>query len=174
MNLNDAIALIEHSSLTRPQETVWADLGCGSGLFTFALANLLQPGSTIYALDKNNIVLSEQSNPHHITIHQQQTDFEKSEIDFVNLDGVLMANSLHYVANKKQLINKLSSCIKDNGIFLIVEYETTKANPWVPYPIKFDLLRELFQSAGFASVIKLGEKPSVYGAEKMYAALIKR
>jgi ubiquinone/menaquinone biosynthesis C-methylase UbiE len=174
MKLNDAIALIRHSSLTQLPATVWADLGCGTGLFTFALANLLQPGSTIYALDKSNTPLSEYPYPHRITIHQQQTDFEKNEIDFVGLGGILMANSLHYMADKKQLINKLSSHIKDNGIFLIVEYDTMKSNPWVPYPIKFELLQELFYSLGFASVIKLGEKPSVYGSGNMYAALIKR
>ena len=31
----------------------WADLGAGSGAFTLALADLLPPGSLIYAVDKD-------------------------------------------------------------------------------------------------------------------------
>lgn len=32
---------------------VWADLGCGEGIFTYHLAALLQPGSKIHAVDKD-------------------------------------------------------------------------------------------------------------------------
>ena len=167
MQLNDAIALIGRSL---PGHT-WADLGCGSGLFTYALAHLLPRGSTIYALDKSRTALTEHPNPQEVIIHQKQTDFVKDAIALPRLDGILMANALHYAADKQPLLAKLGRSLKENGVFLAVEYDTEKANPWVPYPIKFDALRELFHANGYTAVTKLGERPSIYGAGKMYAAL---
>ena len=35
----------------------WADLGAGAGAFTLALADLLPPGSLIYAIDKDTAAL---------------------------------------------------------------------------------------------------------------------
>jgi ubiquinone/menaquinone biosynthesis C-methylase UbiE len=170
MQLDDAIGLIGRSL---PGHT-WADLGCGSGLFTYALANLLPHGSTIYALDKSRTPLTAQANPQQVTIHQQQADFIKDEIAVPRLDGILMANALHYAAAKQPLLAKLGRILKDNGAFLVIEYDTEKANPWVPYPVRFVALRELFHANGYTSVTRLGERPSVYGAGKMYAALATR
>lgn len=167
MQLNDAIALIGRSLPGR----TWADLGCGSGLFTYALAHLLPRGSTIYALDKSRTALTGHPNPQEVIIHRQQTDFVKDAIALPRLDGILMANALHYAADKQPLLAKLGRSLKENGVFLAVEYDTEKANPWVPYPIKFDALRELFHANGYTAVTKLGERPSIYGAGKMYAAL---
>ena len=36
---------------TRPG--TWADLGCGDGVFTLLLAELLPPGSNVYAVDRD-------------------------------------------------------------------------------------------------------------------------
>jgi ubiquinone/menaquinone biosynthesis C-methylase UbiE len=33
---------------------VWADVGCGDGIFTTALYSLIQPGGEIYAVDKSH------------------------------------------------------------------------------------------------------------------------
>ena len=104
MNLQDAIALINHSDLTEKTNAQWADLGCGSGLFTYALANLLQKGATIHAVDKSPIKLQKLPNPHSIIIHSRQMDFIKDPLPSDGLNGILMANSFHYVANKKHFI----------------------------------------------------------------------
>ena len=53
MELGEAISLIQTDEIIQDKQTTWADLGCGSGLFTRALAGLLYTGSTIYAIDKN-------------------------------------------------------------------------------------------------------------------------
>lgn len=174
MDLRDAIALIAHKDITASPESIWADLGCGSGLFTYALANLLEKGSTIYAWDKGNPHLSALANPHHIDIKPGRLDFLEEEIPVSGLDGILMANSLHYVREKPLFIDKISAHLRENGSFLIVEYETTKANSWVPYPVPFQALKALFHKAGFTSAVKLNERPSLYGSGHMYAALFNR
>lgn len=84
-----------------------------------------------------------------------------------------MANSLHYVEDKKALLDNLSASLKSGGSFLIVEYDTDKpAPPWVPYPVSFRSLQPLFAKFGYLSVENLGERASVFGRANMYAALI--
>lgn len=173
MQLQDAIDLIEYESIGR-EPKIWADLGCGSGLFTRALAALLPADSVVYAIDQqmqyNMPTVSGQS----IRIDFIQADFEKQLPELPKLDGVLMANALHYVADKGKFIDQLKNHLTDNASFLIVEYEMTKPNPWVPYPIPFGQLQSLFSGVGFAQVNKLGERPSAYRQGNMYAALIKK
>jgi len=174
MDIRDAITLIQQAAIDPAAQSVWADLGCGSGLFTYALAHLLATGSTIYAWDKGNTPLSSLPNPQQVNIKPGQLDFLKATLPVSALDGILMANSLHYVPDQAAFIEKVSAHLQPNGAFLIVEYETTKANPWVPYPIPFATLKALFHKTGFLSAVKLAERPSVYGSGNMYAALFRR
>jgi precorrin-6B methylase 2 len=39
---------------------IWAEFGSGSGVFTLALAELLEPGAQIYSVDKNKSALRRQ------------------------------------------------------------------------------------------------------------------
>lgn len=173
MELSEAIQLIQNDHLAQQPQALWADLGCGSGLFTHALAQLLQPGSTIYAVDRILPVLDAATNQ--VTIHPLQLDFVTQPLPFQGSDGILMANSLHYVADKAALLEQLSAHLKPQANFLIVEYDTdTPVSHWVPYPVSFRSLQQLFANAGYASVQRLGERPSVYGRASLYAAWISR
>jgi response regulator RpfG family c-di-GMP phosphodiesterase len=118
--------------------------------------------------------MNKHPNPKHTIIQQQQADFVNQELNLPGLDGILMANSLHYVKNKPAVITKLSSNLEEDGSFIIVEYNTAIANKWVSYPIGYQALKELFEKAGFTQVIKLREKPSLYGRANLYAAYISR
>lgn len=171
MELSEAIELIQNDHLLPAGSTVWADLGCGSGLFTFALAHLLKAGSTIHAVDRDPVVLQPLPNLNGVTIQTLQLDFVSNVLPLSQLDGILMANSLHFVSDKKTLLNKLSACLKPGGSFLIVEYDTDRpVPPWVPYPVSFRALEALFKKAGFSSIQKLGERASAYGRANMYGA----
>ncbi len=59
MKMNQAMALIRTPSIESAQPQTWCDLGCGSGTFTMALADLLAPGSRIHAVDLDQKVLQE-------------------------------------------------------------------------------------------------------------------
>ncbi|HRI61998.1 MAG TPA: methyltransferase domain-containing protein [Saprospiraceae bacterium] len=173
MELSEAIELIQNDPITRQSNALWADLGSGSGLFSFALAHLLQTGSVIYAVDKNPVNFGAWLQPVGVHLRSLQLDFVAEPLPFHDLDGILLANSLHYVRDKPALIGKLSASMKPGGRFLVVEYDTDKPVPqWVPYPVSFPSLRRLFENAGYSSVQKLGERPSVFGRARMYAALI--
>ncbi len=175
MKLSAAIELIKNEHLTPQYPGTWADLGCGSGLFTYALANLLAPGSTVHAVDKAPVRLDPSLSAKTVDIKTLQLDFVANELPYSDLDGVLMANSLHYVQDKKALIDRLTNHLKPEGYFLIVEYDTDTPVPqWIPYPISFRKLEVLFTTAGFQNQLHLDEHTSVYGRANMYAALASR
>ena len=86
-----------------------------------------------------------------------------------------MANAFHYVQYKNAFIKKAVTFLKDDGRFLIVEYNTDEPVPvWVPYPLSFTSLQNLFRDVGFNTVQLLSERPSVYGHASMYSAIIAR
>lgn len=175
MQLIEAKDLIRNDyveNMNKP--SAWADFGCGAGLFTQALGDFLQNGSTIYAIDKNNLLKPGIASGG-IEIKSIQADFVKDALNLKNIDGILMANSLHYVKDKSSFLEKCKGYIKETSLFLIVEYDTNvPVLKWVPHPVSFSSLNILFKKAGFSSAMKLKERPSAYGRRTMYAALFSK
>ena len=171
MQLNEAIELIRHPFFSTGKQ-LWAELGCGEGLFTLALSNLLLPGSKIIAVDKDirNFKLVALTNS--IIIEKIEADFILDDPGLKNLDGLLMANAFHFVKDKASFLKKMTTCFAGAGNFLMVEYDTDTANPWVPYPISFISLKNIFSIAGYSRVDKLNELPSKYRHANMYAAFV--
>lgn len=169
MELNEATELIRYEGIAGPGPSFWADLGCGSGLFSRALARLLQAGSTVYAVDKEPVSVKSENG---VAIKPLQLDFVANDLPLQNLDGILMANSLHYVKDQPAFIKKVGAYLKAGGSFLIIEYDTDKANPWVPYPLSYHSLLKLFHRAGYPNITRLHEHASIYGRANIYSVLI--
>ncbi len=174
MNSQDAIALIQDKNIFSGTKTVWADLGCGTGLFTYALASLLNEESIIFAIDKNISSFKTISSMKGVTINKIELNFESDDLPFDSLDGILMANSLHFVKNKKRIIEKMKSYLSANSCFLLVEYDTEISNHWVPYPVNFLSLKKLFNEAGFTSVTKINDRQSAFNRGNLYSVIIKK
>ncbi|MDH7461052.1 class I SAM-dependent methyltransferase [Chitinophagaceae bacterium 26-R-25] len=172
MQLTEAIELIKHPEIGGDEPQCWADLGCGSGLFTKALASMLPASSIIYAVDMQPL-LSSNVLPNKTRIEVIKADFVNDTSALPSLNGILMANSLHYVKDKNSFLSSLQPKLVDKPQFLIVEYDTLNANRWVPYPVDFSLLKKLFASTGFSSIEKINERSSIYNQAKMYSALIR-
>jgi len=173
MELNQAITLLQHPAIIKNDKQVWADLGSGEGLFSRALASLLAADSTIYAVDQNKSALQKIKQQQKVMIKPTYADFVKDDLAFHDLNGILMANALHFVQDKTTLIKKLAGYCHKEHCFLIVEYDTDTPNPWVPYPLSFITLKQFFQQCGYKSVDKIHEVPSLYGRAKIYSAIIK-
>jgi trans-aconitate methyltransferase len=174
MELQEAISLIHTDELIQDTQKIWADLGCGSGLFTRALADQLYAGSTVYAIDKNLSSFNTKTFPSHVILKANESDFVKDELNLENLDGILMANAFHFVRDKKSFIKKIIPYFRNAPLFLFVEYDTNLPNPWVPYPKSFDSLSKLFNELGFSVVKKINEKKSLYRSGKLYSVFITR
>ena len=57
MRLRDAIDMLAESGVEALGPTIWANLGCGDGTFTRALADMLASGSLIHAIDLDGSAL---------------------------------------------------------------------------------------------------------------------
>ena len=173
MRLTDAIELLSGSGIEALGPTTWADLGCGSGTFTVALAASLAPGSAIHAMDRDRLTLGQIPSAHNgVRITTHRGDFMRHPWPFDHLDGILMANALHYVADQPAFIRACERSMTARRRFLIVEYETNQANRWVPYPVNEDRLRALFAPLGYSSIAVLNSRPSIYQRAPIYAAVI--
>ncbi len=171
MTISEAITLIEAGKPTSPKPALWADLGCGSGLFSRALASLLPAGSKIIGIDQEQQFKETFIN--RVDLEFIQADFNQFNFGNIFYDGFMLANSIHYIQDKETLLQDLKEQLKIDGTLLLVEYDTTKSNPWVPYPISFANLVRLGHSLGFSYAQKLGERNSRYGSQKMYACKLK-
>ena len=170
---DEAVGLISSARLTSsPEPATWADLGCGDGTFTLALASLLPAGSTIYAVDRDAAALRAlPDRVHGSRIVPQQADFTHLPWPFAELDGVLMANSLHYVRHHDAFVRSCAPQLRAHHQFLIVEYDLRRGNPWVPYPLDQNSARQLFTDLGYTSLSILGTRPSLYQRGSLYAML---
>jgi trans-aconitate methyltransferase len=174
MQLQEAISLIQTDEIIQDTQTTWADIGCGTGLFTRALAGLLYTGSIIYAVDKNISSFQKSAFPNQVVVKTIESDFVRDDLGLQYLDGILMANAFHFVRNKKQFFEKIIPLFRSAPVFLMVEYDTDMPNPWVPYPLSFVALKKLFTELGFHSIKKINEKKSRYRSGKMYSVIITR
>lgn len=189
MTHREALALIDTPYLRNlVTPTHWADLGCGSGTFTLALADLLAPGSIIESIDLRPGVAA-QTTRNGVTIHPRTADFTTLHFttppiphhttpDFIPdrawpgpqplmYHGILMANSLHYVPDQHAFLTRL----KANALILI-EYDIDiPVARWVPYPLSFSKATTLLKSAHWPRIQKLGTHPSAFGQSELYAAL---
>ena len=143
---------------------IWADLGAGEGAFTFALAELLGPGARIVAVDKDARALigigDEMAGRFpSVTVETRAADFTKP-LGLSGLDGVLMANSLHFVRDKAPVLASVRAMLAPGGRLIVVEYGSDHGNPWVPHPFSFPTWEKLAATAGFGSTRLLHTIPS--------------
>ena len=161
------------AGIPKSHSSTWLDLGAGTGVFTEALATLLGSDGTVYAIDKEPEIPKRLiDNKSLAAVKSMQLDFVTDEVAIQEIDGILMANSFHYVKDKKALIERLRKILKPSGRFIFVEYDTLKSNSWVPYPIDFATLQSFMLERGFSSVNKLSERPSVFNNAMMYSSVV--
>lgn len=171
MDLSTAILLIKEGVDDVGSQT-WADLGAGKGLFSEALGILVGSGKVV-AVDKDAGALRT------IRIRNPEIELELLREDLMNvefpegsMDGILMANSIHYISEKEGFLRKLVPALKSTGRIIIVEYDMDESNPYVPYPVSFSSLGLLAGRIGL-SCEKLAASGSVYQRAGMYSAKLK-
>ena len=91
-------------------------------------------------------------------------------LDLPALDGIVMANALHFQRQKDPIIQLMRGYLQPRGRLILVEYNADRGNLWVPYPLSFDSWRTLASQNGFAVTCFLASRPSRFMGE-IYAAL---
>lgn len=145
----------------------WADLGAGDGAFTLALADLLGAGSTIHAVDRDAGALRELEAAYaRLATRRPLAAVTTLVADFTHdlalptLDGIVMANSLHFVRDKGPVLARAHDMLRTGGVLLLVEYDTDRGNTWVPYPLSFETWQTLAAANGFSTPRLVGRHPS--------------
>ena len=153
----------------------WADIGAGSGAFTLALADLLGPGASIVAVDRDAGAL--RANAREMAGRFPDVAFETRVADFVgsldlaSLDGVVAANSLHFVPRERQVdtVRRLGAMLRPGGRLLVVEYDADRGNPWVPHPFSLVTWQRMAAEAGLQRTVEIGRVPSRF-LDAIYSA----
>jgi len=179
VNVDDAAALVE-PAVRRPGES-WADLGAGTGTFTLALASLLGPTGRVVAVERDRSALTalealarrraEGAAAISVVAH----DFTQPLALPTPLDGVLLANALHFVpdADQPRVVAAVARLLGAGGRLAVVEYEGRGPSRWVPFPVFFARFASLARDAGLAAPTRIGARRSAFGGT-MYAAVAER
>jgi ubiquinone/menaquinone biosynthesis C-methylase UbiE len=152
----------------------WADLGSGKGAFTLALADILGPSGTIITVDRDRGALE-------VQLRRLRAQFSAVAVtpivaDFTNpievseLDGIVMANSLHFVRDKGPVLELVRGYLRPGGRLILVEYGADRGNPYVPYPVSFAAWAKVAAAAGFRETRQLASVPSRF-LGSIYSAL---
>jgi len=164
MNHTDHVNLLRPANLS---QGTYADFGAGGGAFTLALRELVGVDSTIYAVDKDGSALRELENSHRARFNTTSNlillpnDFSR-RLDLPPLDGIVMANSLHFFKDKAKILKHVQGFLKPSAPLVIVEYNVDSGNMWVPHPFTFATFRKLVKDTGFGEPRLLAEAPSSF------------
>ncbi|MDA1062014.1 MAG: methyltransferase domain-containing protein [Chloroflexi bacterium] len=158
---------------------VWADFGAGGGAFTLALAELIGPGGEIIAIDRDAERLRVNEDalrarfpevPARHVVADFTAPLDKALFDLPALDGIVIANALHFAREQPPVVELLRGYLAAGGRLLIVEYNAERGNSAVPYPVAYERWQRLASDAGFAHTELLARRPSRFLGEIYSAA----
>ena len=153
---------------------VWADFGSGTGAFTLALAELIQPTGTIFSIDRDGSALQAQEKQMSARFPEVHVHYLKANyaypLDLPPLDGIIAANTLHFLQDKEPILNLLFAYLKPKGRMILVEYNIDKGNYAVPYPLSYPVWERLSKRAGFTMTQLLATRTSHF-LQEIYSAL---
>ena len=176
MEHRDHVALLRPAVGSVGAGGTWGDIGAGEGAFTLAVADLLGAGGRIVAVDRDRRALEANEEAMHARFPATEltmliADF-RGRLDLPELDGLVAANSLHFVPRDQQVpvISSLVAHLRPGGSFVVVEYEADHGNPWVPHPFTSSSWERLAAAAGLVKTRRVGQVPSrflgaIYAAE---------
>ena len=174
MNHQDHVKLIRDGIPNKGGK--WADLGSGQGAFTLALAEVIGEDGMIVSVDQDNNALRRQAK--HMQRHYSSNKTQYISADFTQplhlpkLDGIIMANSLHFISDKLPVLKRIATYLKPKGRLIIVEYNTDRGNRWVPYPLTYSGWEQLAEKASFVTTQLLMTRPSRFLGEFFSAVSI--
>ena len=152
----------------------WADFGSGSGAFTLALAELIGPTGCIYSIDKKGNALRQQAQVIRRRFPSVQIDYIAASftrpLDLPPLDGVVMANALHFLRHKDGVLQSIYRYLRPGGRLILVEYNVDRGNLWVPHPLSYRTWETAAQRNGFVMTRLLATRPSRF-LHEIYAAV---
>lgn len=173
MTHREAVALIRRGVSTRGG--VWADLGAGGGMFTRAVADLIGVDGVVYAVDRDPgvLALAADATDGSAEIRAIRADFTEP-LDLPALDGIVMANALHFVADPEGVLKRILERLRPRGAILLIEYDLARGTPWIPHPVPRSRVATLARRVGLTDVREVGSTPSRFGHRDIYAVAMRK
>lgn len=132
------------------QESVFCDIGAGSGIFTFAAAEITK--NNIYAVDISEDMLT--------ILRTKVNDLNLKNINIANsvevvpsdsCDVVLLCTVFHELSDTEDIMKEVKRVLKNNGVLSIIEFykRTTPMGPPVEERIDSNELQNILHAFGF-------------------------
>jgi ubiquinone/menaquinone biosynthesis C-methylase UbiE len=132
-----------------------AEIGCGTGWFTFELEKAVRPRGMIYALDMQPAMLQilrakRDSWERILTLPCAENEFE---LDDAEVDIVFHANTLHELAAPEKHLKEIHRVLKPEGRLVVIDWlwadEESQPGPPNTERIEPDTAKQWLQDAGF-------------------------
>ncbi|MDW7671972.1 MAG: nitroreductase family protein [Bacillota bacterium] len=151
-----------------------ADVGCGTGYFSMAAAEIIYSEGTVYALDTSEEMLQETDKT--MADHQRnkvvtmRTDNYDFKLPDASVTYVWMANVLHEVADRQEFLMEANRILPPGGRLALLEWDKkeTPEGPPLHHRISLEEARTLLDMTGFRIVSEKSFAAHFYGmvAEK--------
>jgi ubiquinone/menaquinone biosynthesis C-methylase UbiE len=139
-----------------------ADIGCGTGVYTIALAHDVGSIGQVYAVDVHREALHTLAGTLDkrgiINVEMLWADIEKSvSIDAYSLDAVVLSNILFQLDNIDKALSLIAKLIKPEGQILVVDWSDSHGGlgPHADHVVKEEKAINLIQSHGFRILRRL-------------------
>ncbi|MCX8036866.1 MAG: class I SAM-dependent methyltransferase [Candidatus Sumerlaeia bacterium] len=140
---------VMHDLNLKPGQAV-ADIGCGSGYFTFRLAEAVGPTGKVFAADidrKSVKTVQDRATREGLTqVRAYVSSPTRTLLDPACLDAALMCDVLHHVPEDQRvpLLTSIAESLKPGGFFFLLDWKKEPDIPFDPYDRKIardDLIR---------------------------------
>lgn len=128
-------------SVLAPGQSV-LDVGCGSGAITHGIASVVGPSGTVIGIDRSEALIQQAKDTYIDTKNLQFIccnilDYIPSIPSIPQIpvltDVITTARTLQWVANPQDLIQKMKTLLKPNGLLCVLDYDHA-AISWEPQP----------------------------------------
>ena len=127
--------------------SVVADVGCGSGYFTFHLAHRVGPVGRVYAEDLDAEVLrkiqARIAEEHLTQIETIQGKPDNPDLPTEKLDAILVMNAYHEMKDFDQMLSGMYKALKPGGKLAIIDHEAELGQPRSEYQERHRIPEEL-------------------------------
>lgn len=131
-----------------------AEIGCGTGWFTFELEKVVRPRGMVYALDMQpamlQILRARREWERILTLPCSENEFE---LDNGEVDAIFHANTLHECEDPVRHLREAARVLKDGGRLVLIEWhladEESQPGPPNTQRIQAEDAEQLLEACGF-------------------------
>lgn len=151
----------------------WADFGSGTDAFTLALAEIVGRDAHLYSIDQQDSALRQQKQTMRRTFPELKVEYivanYTKSLDLPNLDGIVMANTLHFQRHKDGVLQLVYRYLRPGGAVYPGVIQHRSGQSLGSHPFSYESWATMAHRNGFVDTQLLAIRPSRFMGE-IYAA----